>query len=121
VLREPAQRDEEILGDHALHVHAPADEDDVDRAHLVERSRRREREAVARGTGRAIEAHDGPGVDLFPAQAIGHAQRLDGARERDHRIVRQRQEGVATPGNARVQGLGLVRMGDKFVKLRRAV
>ena len=64
---------------------------------------------------RAVEAHDRPRVDLLPAQAIGHAQRLDGAGERDHRVVRQREKAVPTPlGPARAEGLGLVRMGDSL-------
>ena len=95
-LGEPAQRGQERRRDRLLDVDAAADEDDVDGADVVERDRRRKRQAVARGDGLAVEARDRPLVDLPLADAVGHAQRLDGARQRDHRIVGQGQE--AEPG-----------------------
>ena len=50
---------------------------------------------------------------MLVAQAVGHPQRLDRARERDHRIVRQREEPYRRRCDVRAEaaGLGLVRMG----------
>ena len=50
-------------GDRLLHVDAAADEQDVDRAELLERDRGGELQPVAGRRGLAVEAHDGPLVD----------------------------------------------------------
>ena len=65
---------------------------------VVERDGGREREAVAGGDRLAVEARDRPLVDVALDDPVRHPQRLDRADQRDHRVVRQRQEAEAEPG-----------------------
>ena len=57
--------------------------------------------AAARRDRPAVEARDGPFVDRRPDDAVGHAQGLERVRDRDQRVVRQRQESVAGLVHAR--------------------
>src|ERR1700733_2528123 len=97
-LGEAAQRRHDARGNRLLHVDAPADEQDVHRAELLERDRRGELQPVAGRGGLAVEAHNGPLVGGAAGHGVRHAQWLDRVRQRDHRVARQRQEGVLDAG-----------------------
>ena len=66
----------------------------IERAGVAQLLGRSEHEAVAGGDRSAVEAHDAPVVGLPPRDAVGHSQRLDRVRHRDHRVVGERQEAV---------------------------
>ncbi len=91
-LRQALERCENLRRHRLLHVDAAADEENVERAGLIECQRGRELQPVA-GRGRlAVQAHDRPLVHRLPGEQVRHPQRLDRARERDHRVARQGQE-----------------------------
>ena len=97
-LRELAQRGRAMLGDRVLHVDAAADE----QRRRPAPSARARRSAKTRGRCSPGPAHHRGSRSTSrrssaAAQAIGHAQRLDGAGQRDHRIVTQREKPVAPP------------------------
>src|SRR6186997_3334241 len=94
-LGKAPERGEQGRRNRLAHVDAAADEKDLDLAELLERGRRREIEATAREDRPAIEADDGPVINVLAEDAVGHAQRLHRVRDRDQRIVRKREKCVA--------------------------
>ena len=87
-LSEAPERGEDLRRHGVPHVYPAAHEQNVHRSHLLERHRRGELEPVARARGLAVEAHDVPVVHGLTCDAVRHAQRLDGVRKRDHRVMR---------------------------------
>ena len=100
-LRQAAQHCEQGIRDRLAHVDAAADEQDLDLADLVERDGRGELESAARRRRPAVETRDRPLVNVLADHAVGHAQDLERVRDRDQRVVRQRQEGVTRLVHAR--------------------
>lgn len=95
---KPAQQGDERRGDGLTHVDAAADEHQVDVGRIAQTRRRRHHQAIAGGDRFAVRRDHQPLIGALARNAIGHAQRLDRIDQRDHGIVRQRQERIACPG-----------------------
>ena len=91
-LRESPQGGQQFRRYRLFHIHAAAHEDDVRRAHFVDRDGGRQCQTIAGSNRVAIQAGQRPLVDVLFGDAVGHSQCLHGTGEGNHRVIGQGQK-----------------------------
>ena len=91
-LGQASQRAEQCRGNGLLNLDPTNHKNYIGRADGIERHRRRHRQAVAGHCRFTVQRGQCPLIGIALGQPVGHAQRIDGTGQRNHRVVGQRQK-----------------------------